>query len=907
MRGVDSRLWAQLSPLLDELLELDPAARDARLAELGRTDEALADAAGSLLAQLSIADREHFLEGSPIEATDVSLAGRTIGAYTLERPLGAGGMGSVWCARRSDGRYEGTVAVKLLNLALLGHGGAERFAREGNVLARLTHPNIARLLDAGVGPGGQPYLVLEHIEGEPIDRWCDARSLGIEARVRLMLDVLAAVAHAHSKLVLHRDLKPGNILVTHAGEVKLLDFGIAKLLEGEAAASPPTELTQLAGRAFTPDYAAPEQVQGGDMTTGTDVYALGVLLYVLLGGVHPTAKPTHTPMERLRSVVDTEPQRLSDAAAHDGAAAALRGETLPRLASTLRGDLDNICAKALKKAPAERYATVAALADDLRRYLANEPVSARADSLAYRAAKFVRRNRLAVGAALVTLFALGAGVVGTAWQAVEAQRQRADALLQRDRAQTLLGRNEAITEFVGTMFTDALPAGQAKAIQEMLERSESLIGSVFAGQPAHQAEVLRVLASYYTALSLPNKQLELLSRAREIVERVPDRSLRARLDCEYASASSLVGKPDEANRMLDQWMAAPDIEAAVAAFCLQTRARVAQNASDAQGALRYAEAALQRLRDSHTAAPRFEATLLGDIGFAQHLAGHNAEADRSYQSALDRLRELGRADTFDSQRMTIDRGVVRFAMNDYKGGLELFEYALRVAEKQGGSVIPPGIVANRAFGLEQLGRYEDALAGYDRTLDASRRNGFVGGQAYALVGRASVLTSLGRTKPAQASLDEAVGLLKELPAAHTARIRHALVQARIDVARGDLEAAGERLTRVIDLLSGQGAATPALPSAYRQRAELGLQRGDAGQALADARKALALSRTLQGGNPHSALTGSAYLTLGRVLRQMGDAGGSHEALTAAQAELQHTLGADHPDTRSASRLLGNNP
>ncbi|HEX6704205.1 MAG TPA: serine/threonine-protein kinase [Albitalea sp.] len=896
MHPVHPARWHEVSAQLDELLELDEPERAERLAQMRDADPALADELAALLAQQTGMDREGFLEGTALGRLDEALAGQRMGAYTLERPLGAGGMGSVWLARRSDGRYEGAVAVKLLNLALLGHGGAERFAREGQVLARLTHPHIARLLDAGVTATGQPYLVIEHVEGLAIDRWCEARAIDIPGRVRLVLDVLAAVTHAHSKLVLHRDLKPANILVSEDGQVKLLDFGIAKLMDDQAQAAAPTALTEQAGRAFTPDFAAPEQVQGGDVTTATDVYALGVLLYLLLGGVHPTARPTDTPVERLRSVVDTEPQRLSDAAS--------RGDAAATRASALRGDLDNICAKALKKAPAERYATADALADDLRRYLADEPVSARADSLAYRAAKFVRRNRLAVGAAAVTLGVLVAGIVGTTWQAIEAQRQRAEALQQRDRAQALLARNEAIADFVGLMFTDALPTGQAAAIQQMLERSEPLIDSAFAGQPAQQAEVLRVLASYYTALSLPNKQLELLTRARGIVEKVPDRSLRARLDCDQAGAGSLLGKIDEATRLLDRWIAEPDIDAGVAATCLQTRARLAQNAADAAGALRHAQAALQRLRDSPTTrAPRLEATLLGDIGFAQHLAGRNAEADRSYQSALDRLRELGRADSFDAHRMSVDRGVILYSMSDYRGGLALFEQELQAAQRQGGSVLPPGIVANRAFGLEQLGRYDDALAGYALTLDASQRNGFVGGQAYALVGRASVLTALGRIEPAQASLDEASALLQALPPAHSARVRHSLVQGRIDAARGDAAGAATRFGTVIELLAAQKAATPPLVQAHRLRAEAALLRGDAPQALADASKALALARSLQGTNPHSDLTGLASLTLGRALRKGDELARTREALSTAQAELSATLGADHPDTRAASELL----
>ena len=441
---LDPQRWARLSPLLDELLDLDPAPRRERLAALRAQDASLADELAAVLAAQTQIERGAFLEGAAVPApVPVTLAGRRIGAYTLERELGAGGMGSVWLGRRHDGRYDGQVAIKLPNLALLHRGGAERFAREGSVLGRLSHPNIARLLDAGVADN-QPYLVLEYVDGEPIDRWCDREALGVRARLRLFLAVLDAVEHAHANLVLHRDLKPSNILVDRAGHVKLLDFGIAKLLADTSGGAEASELTLDAGRAFTPEYAAPEQVRGEPVTTATDVYALGVLLYVLLGGRHPTALPTAAPLERLRATLDTEPATLSDVAQRTAAnTAAARATTAVRLARELRGDLDNIVAKALKKPVAERYPTAAALADDLRRYLDHQPVRARPDSLGYRTAKFVRRYRLAVGAASATLLALLAGVAGTSWQAWEAQRQRDIARAERAAADAERARAQA--------------------------------------------------------------------------------------------------------------------------------------------------------------------------------------------------------------------------------------------------------------------------------------------------------------------------------------------------------------------------------------------------------------------------------------------------------------------------------
>ncbi len=505
MTGIPWTRWQILSPLLDELLELDPSRRTDRLTEIRRDDGRLADELGALLAEEGAVDREAFLEGSALSG-EAALAGRIVGSYTLDNLLGQGGMGSVWLAHRSDGRFAGRVAVKFLNLALVAGSGAERFRREGSILAKLAHPNIARLLDAGVAEGGQPYLVLELVEGQPIDRYCDTHELGIEARIRLFLDVLAAVESAHRNLILHRDLKPSNILVTGDGQVKLLDFGIAKLL-GE-----PVEATALAGRAFTPEYAAPEQVEGKEVTTATDVYALGVLLYLLLAGEHPTAVATQTPVERLRAVVETEPDRLSTAAGRltrTGAGAPLAPQadrSRAAKARALRGDLDTIAAKALKKSPHERYATVAAFADDLRRYLNDEPVLARPDSRAYRIGKFVRRHRLGVGAASATLLALIAGVIGTTWQAFEARRERDAALFQAERA---LAKSNFVDLLLGALGDADRPLTQ----REILGRGVDLVEKQYGSRPRIAIDLLLPIAGHYMSLGDAEKELDAMQRA----------------------------------------------------------------------------------------------------------------------------------------------------------------------------------------------------------------------------------------------------------------------------------------------------------------------------------------------------------------------------------------------------------
>lgn len=423
MRTMDRARWERASPLLDDLLDVEPSRRLTLLEALRQEDAALADDLEELLQRLDAVERDSFLEGR-VALQDSSLAGQTVGAYTIVRELGQGGMGSVWLAKRTDGRYEGDVAIKFLHDAGAPvRGSAERFAREGSILARLAHPNIARLIDAGItATGGQRYLVLEYVDGVPIDQYCNARALDVAARVRLFIGVLAAVAHAHNRLILHRDLKPANILVTAAGEAKLLDFGIAKLIDHPTVPAVATELTRAAGRAFTPAFAAPEQVEDGDVTTATDVYALGVLLYLLLAGVHPTAPVHATALEQMQSAVNVEPRRMSEAAARktgDAAAA--------RRARDLHGDLDTIVAKALKKRPAERYANAQQLADDLQRYLDDEPITARPDAPGYVLAKFVRRHRVGVAASagVVLAMVLGAGVA--LWEAAEARHQQEQA------------------------------------------------------------------------------------------------------------------------------------------------------------------------------------------------------------------------------------------------------------------------------------------------------------------------------------------------------------------------------------------------------------------------------------------------------------------------------------------------
>jgi eukaryotic-like serine/threonine-protein kinase len=421
--------WREVSPYLDQALSLEKEERETWLSTLQSENPDLAGLLRALLQEQCLLKGKNFLEVTPETPSDeASLTGRTIGAYRLLSPLGQGGMGTVWLAERSDGRFERRVAIKFLRFSLAASGG-ERFKREGRILGQLDHPHIAKLIDAGITERGEPYLVLEHVEGDPIDEYCDRHKLEVDARIRLFLDVLSAVEHAHASLIVHRDLKPSNVLVTMDGQVKLLDFGIAKLLGNETGSSEATMLTLEGGAALTPQFAAPEQITGAPVTTATDEYALGVLLYLLSAGRNPAGASTSSAAELVKAIVETEPGRVSDvvlSSAESSSVAAQRSTTPERLARQLRGDLDTIIGKALKKNPAERYGSVAAFGDDLQRYRKHEPIAARPDSFTYSAGKFMARNKLGVTVAVLALLGVATGVI-----AVEREARHAEYRFQQ--------------------------------------------------------------------------------------------------------------------------------------------------------------------------------------------------------------------------------------------------------------------------------------------------------------------------------------------------------------------------------------------------------------------------------------------------------------------------------------------
>lgn len=507
MTGADR--WKRAEAVLDRLLDLPAEDREAELDALTVGDPALRADVVALLEEgergggLLDAPLERLIEGADEASEELVEARRTIGPWRILRVLGRGGMGQVYLAERADGDFDQRVALKIVRTGLDRREIVERFRHERRILARLRHPNIASLYDGGVADDGTPYFAMEVVEGERITDYADRNRLDLDARIRLFQSVCAAVAHAHRNLVVHRDLKPGNVLVTAEGIAKLLDFGIAKIVDPDSG-----DASQTTQRFLTPAYASPEQVRGQATTTATDVYSLGVLLYELLTGHHPHGETSRS-AEVVRAILEDEPRDPSAIVTRDrgdttAAEIARRRSTLPAdLQRRLRGDLDNIVAKALRKDPAERYASVDDLREDLERYRGVLPVTARPATVGYRVRKFVRRNGIAVGAGAALLagliaFAISMSLLYARSEANRVRAQQAENAAARE-AETAKRVSGFMTDLFRVSNPDAATWDSLTA-REVLERAVKKIRTGLDDEPLVRAQLLGTLGEVHTGL-----------------------------------------------------------------------------------------------------------------------------------------------------------------------------------------------------------------------------------------------------------------------------------------------------------------------------------------------------------------------------------------------------------------------
>ncbi|MBC8027463.1 MAG: serine/threonine protein kinase, partial [Steroidobacteraceae bacterium] len=632
---LDAAAWSRLNELLDAALDRSPVERAAWLESLKPECEALKPYLCDLLSRAAAVETGGFLEALPrldgaaareLEKVGIGAAGEIVGQYRLIRELGSGGMGTVWLAERVDGLINRPVALKLPHLVATGRAGlGERMAREREILATLDHRNIARLLDAGITADGQPFLALEYVEGIAIDRFCASgdggQPLDLRARVRLFRQVADAVAYAHGKLIVHRDLKPANVLVTPGGGVKLLDFGIAKLLDEGAAKE--SRLTALSGRALTLDYASPEQIRGEPLTVASDVYSLGVVLFELLTGERPYHLTRLSRAAIEEAILTGEPRRPS--------AIALNRE--------LRGDLDTIVLKALKKNPGERYVTVHAFVDDIQRWLSHRPVLAQPDGIGYRLRKFVRRNRAVMGVTVAFTLAVIAGVAVSVWQMFEAQTQRDAALLHQRRA-------EAFSQFMGVILHDAGGGETQLTSTALLERGVAMLE----GQRNMDVEVSAFMwyevARSFRLFGQTDRERALLERSVAGALKIGDNNLLAASQCalawsmlerDQARAQQLFAS---AQRALS---GAPRAADYAQLECLRAEARLLQVKGDPAGAIALIERARPKLETTRQRQGFHYALIMDQLAGLYRAVERSKESLAISESLLNSLRDNGRA------------------------------------------------------------------------------------------------------------------------------------------------------------------------------------------------------------------------------------------------------------------------
>ena len=741
---MDAERWQRLSPLLDVLLELGADARAAQLQILRAQEPELAEDLEKLLALED--DSDEFMAEPLLGKPGQPQTGTMVGPYRMESVLGEGGMGMVWLASRADGLYERKVALKLLRPGLADPNLRLRFSREREILARLAHPNIARLLDAGIGSEGQPYLALEYVQGIPITDYCQAYGLSVETRLKLFLQVCDAVSHAHANLIVHRDLKPSNILVTPTGEVRLLDFGIAKLLDDNepVPVNPRTEV-----RSFTLHYAAPEQVRGELVTTMTDVYSLGVVLYELLAGTKPYRLRRQTDAEWEQAILAVEPLKPSVAAQRSTDGGLVHNAR--RQARRLSGDLDNIALKALAKLPEHRYASVEALSLDLQRHLQGRPVLARPQSLGYRVHKYASRHRWGLAVGVLSTSVLVLALAASVWQSRQAMRETA--------------RAQAMQDFVIGLFDNAGVAQQGNIFdaRKLLLAGERRGERELADQPLARAELLGVIARLRIGLGDYQEALGLLERQGALLTQTDSASAGLRLEAVTQHGRTL--------RLLDRTKECLQVMAPFESLVPGIGAQPAQQADflSQYGRCRRLMGERQTAQHLYERSIALRRELKDEAGVAENLydlalidndLGRTDDALSGFDAALKHLRKHVGLRNALAVEVEVSRGRLFRARGNTELARTSFRQALAIAEEVHGPQHPVTLTIRRLLVAIQVDQ-EHYLAAeqqieplYRMTLDAlgpdHRETGL------ALNTRGVIAFELGRMDQAIADVGEAV-------------------------------------------------------------------------------------------------------------------------------------------------------
>jgi eukaryotic-like serine/threonine-protein kinase len=857
--------WARVDAVFSALLDLPPAARDTAVAEHCGGDETLLAAvrrlldaerrsAGAFDAAVTSIQRlaEHAVEDDDPQAPPPGIL-EQIGPWQLTERLGAGGMSVVWKAERNDGQFQQTVAIKLLRRWIENHDTVQRFRAERRILAGLEHPNLARLLDGGVVGEGWPYFVMEYVDGLPITDYCDHHRLDVDARLALFRQVLDVVQYAHRRLVVHRDLKPSNILVTPEGRVKLLDFGIAKVLDREAMNATESELTELGGRPMTPAYASPEQVTGEPITTASDVYALGVLLYQLLTGRSPYRASPEQPIRLREAVLKEIPANPSARVlepvgdADSQALAQRRAATPARLARRLQGDLDVICQAALRKEPERRYATVEQLAADLERHRRRLPVAARAGNWRYLAGRFIRRNAWGVAAGVLIPLAVFAGLALHV-ERLGAERDRAEAAAAQ--AEREASKARQVSDYLVSLFRAADPAqsaGREVTAIELVERGVDEVEAL-AGDPALQAEMFRVLGQVSQALGQYPQAAELLLHALETLDEAPRPATLERADvlADLGFIHFQLGRLEEAERYAREALAELPPEDALRRAPVLTNLGIVYIITS-----RYAEAermlgdAIAAHEDGAPGSAQ-HATTLNALGTLLSRQGRHPEAIAMLQSATDmRMALFGELHPATSVALG-NLGMVMHESGDPAGGEGYLLQALAIDEQVLGYDHPSvAVLLNQLAGTRrELDDPVGSIAYLERALLILRLQA---GDDAGTPAIASVLSGLGSAHLRLGNLDAAEEHFEQAIAIEAQVLGPDSRELAIDLVQLGTVRLGQSRPDDAELLLQRGLAVfatlladdhPLVGNALKYLAEAHRQQGRPGEALATGRRSL---------------------------------------------------------------------
>jgi serine/threonine-protein kinase len=833
--------WLELESLFQRASELDPACRNQFLDDACAGDSELRSEVEALLAS---AHKTLGWLKRPVDraAREVTFVGRRVGPYVLVRTLGEGGMGRVFLAERADEQYQQLVAIKLMH-ADLWHSDTmlERFQAERQILANLNHPNIARLLDGGMASDGTPYLVMEYIDGVPLDEYCCANEPSVEEKLKLFLQICGAVEYAHRNLIVHRDIKPANVLIDREGAPKLVDFGIAKLVEADGRAS-----TKPTAALMTPEFASPEQLRGEPVTTATDVYCLGVLLYDLLSGTHPFAEHSANPVELMRKICEVDPKPPSSIAVNGAAQ------------RELKGDLDRIVLIAMRKEPERRFPSAAALANDVSAYLHGYPVVAHGGGWRYHGAKLVRRHKLIVASLALLALSLTGFSAGMAMLMQRANRERL--------------RAERAAAFLADMFRAATPQearGRTVTARELLDRGADRVDKELTREPEVQASLLYSIADAYSRLGV-------YDRARDLAQR--SYSVRARV------------------------MGFRDTSTADSLFLFANATRLKGDYANAEPLFREA-LDIRRMRLGENS--KVVADTLSFLGECLFLEGKDQEAEAKLREALAIFQMHG-ANSGSAARDYLARLLER--KGDYLEATRLLTEALEIDRRTEGTDSPSYTIAlhNLAGALRRLGDLYAAEAKLNESLATERR--VLGNNhpdlGYPLNLLGGVALEEGDARKAEPLLRESLAIWSKLDPSNVLVVSSLNNWARLLQAEGKNVEARTYFERAVATAQRQaGNSTYTIARVFSDFALLEFDIGNYQAAEEKARRALSMQRALLGGQsaPETALT---MTTLAEARLLQGDAAAAEPILRQAVEIFRMKLPENYPPVTAAEIRLG---